>query len=59
MTVLTAEARVERHEGTRNYFSKHAASLPSQQTGPGVVEIMDALGKERSVARLRGREIVS
>ena len=29
------------------------------KTGPGVAEIMDVLGKEWSVARLRGREIVS
>ena len=36
-----------------------AERLSSRQTGPGVAEIMDALGKERSVARLRGREIVS
>jgi len=33
--------------------------LSGMKTGPGVAEIMEALGKGRSVARLRGREIVS
>lgn len=36
---------------------RHA--LSGMKTGPGVAEIMDVLGRERSVARLRGREIVS
>jgi hypothetical protein len=60
LTVLRHMCRIEQYRRyAKSRSLKHAERLTSCQTGPGVAEIMDALGKERSVARLRGREIVS
>lgn len=41
----------------RNGFWKFARRLLSWQSGPGVAEIVDALGKERKVARLRAERL--
>ena len=43
--------------GAEGYRTGFCSSLFFPE--PGVAEIMDALGKERSVVCLRGREIVS
>ncbi|KAF9647742.1 glutamyl-tRNA synthetase [Thelephora ganbajun] len=45
--------------GQKIFMTVLRHALSGMKTGPGVAEIMDALGKERSVVRLRGREIVS
>ena len=40
-------------------FQNTQSTYSPDRLEPGVAEIMDALGKDRSIARLRGREFVS
>ncbi|KAF9649054.1 Nucleotidylyl transferase [Thelephora ganbajun] len=51
--------RLELVESWRIFMTVPRHALSGMKTSPSVVEIMDALGKERSMARLRGREVVS